>query len=39
MENVDIVAWIFTAVFVVACAGPVLALVFLPELDNEEDQP
>ena len=39
MDNTDIVAWIFTFVFVVAVTGPILALLFLPELDNDKDEP
>ena len=39
MELIDVVGWIFIGVFVLACLGPVLALLFLPELDNEEDTP
>jgi len=38
MEPIDVVGWIFIVVFVVACLGPVLALLFLPELDNNEGE-
>ena len=38
MEPIDVVGWIFIGVFVVACLGPVLALLFLPELDNNEGE-
>ena len=39
MELIDVVAWVFTAVFVLECLSPVLALACLPELDTEEDTP
>lgn len=39
MEPSDVVAWIFIVVFAVACLGPVLALLCLPEIDDEENTP